>query len=254
MRRCRRRDWRPGGRERSGSGAVARGSASDRRWPTWAWSSIPFQTLLSADQGLPPRTRYRRTRLSRSSPRSLRSWARSGLLRLRGFLAEPCRVLRGAVEERGRLEWLERSAGRGGCGPGEHRLEFPIAQGTEGAHGIERLREDLQAVDARDDHRSGQVHREVQAFERGDRIRLEQDTVPHALHSEDTDALPDQLRDHHLREAAKVRIEEVQWHLNRVETETVLRSNLQHVQVDVRVLVAGETDETDRPRLPRLDQ
>ena len=39
-----------------------------------------------------------------------------------------------------------------------------------------------------------------------------------------------------------MRVEQVQWHLNGVEFETLLVCHFKHVQVNTRILVAGKSD------------
>ena len=51
-----------------------------------------------------------------------------------------------------------------------------------------------------------------------------------------------------------MRIHHVERHLDRVELESVFLRDLEHVEVDARVLVPGEADVAELPRLPPLDQ
>ena len=51
-----------------------------------------------------------------------------------------------------------------------------------------------------------------------------------------------QLRYNFLCEAAVMGIHEIEWHLNRVEFESVLVGDFQHVQMHARIFMAGEAD------------
>ena len=48
-----------------------------------------------------------------------------------------------------------------------------------------------------------------------------------------------------LREAAEVRVHDVDRHLHRIEMEAMVLRHFQHVEVDVRIFVSGESDEAD---------
>ena len=92
-------------------------------------------------------------------------------------------------------------------------------------------------------HRRGEVHRVVQALHRGDGLALEDDARAHRLHAEHADALLHEHGEHHLLEAAVVRVHHVERHLHGVEGELVLVGGLEHREVDVGILVTGEADE-----------
>ena len=68
----------------------------------------------------------------------------------------------------------------------------------------------------------------------------------HAFHSQGRDTATVQLGQDVLLKAAKLRIQTVQRHLYRVERESVG----EHFQVDGRVFVSREPDETDLSLLP----
>ena len=76
----------------------------------------------------------------------------------------------------------------------------------------------------------------------------------HRLHAQDADLSLHQLRQDQLLEAAEVGVHHVERHLHGVEVEAVLLRDLEHVQVDVRVLVAGEADVADLAGLLGLDE
>src|SRR4051812_35982300 len=50
-------------------------------------------------------------------------------------------------------------------------------------------------------------------------------------------------------EAAEVIVQDIQWHLARIEMEAVLRGHIQHSKMYRRVLVASESDISDLARL-----
>jgi hypothetical protein len=61
-----------------------------------------------------------------------------------------------------------------------------------------------------------------------------------------------QLRQHEPGEAAVLGVHEIQRHLHGVELEAMLPRHVEHVQVDMGILVAGEADVPDLARLPRI--
>src|SRR5207248_8894113 len=71
---------------------------------------------------------------------------------------------------------------------------------------------------------------------------------PEGLHTEWRDAFAIKHGQHFALEAAEVRIHHVERHLHGVEMEVVLSGEVKHAQVNRRILVACETDETDVAR------
>ena len=75
--------------------------------------------------------------------------------------------------------------------------------------------------------------------------------VGERLHPQDGDPVLHQLGNHPTLEAAEVPVERVDRHLDGVEADPVRARHLEHVQVDVGALVAGEPDEADLAGLAR---
>jgi hypothetical protein len=94
----------------------------------------------------------------------------------------------------------------------------------------------------------------VQTLDGGHDASLQDDTVRETLHPQHTGLPLHQLGKHEPFEASIMRVHDVQRHLNGVERETGLVGHFQHVQVYVRILVAGKTDVAKLSRLSRLDQ
>jgi len=92
----------------------------------------------------------------------------------------------------------------------------------------------------------------VEALEWSRRFALENKVVAHWLHAEHAHIVLKQDRQHFSFEAVEVRIHYVQRHLDGVEPEPMLGSGVQHLQMDVRTLVAGESDVTDLACFLRL--
>ena len=128
-----------------------------------------------------------------------------------------------------------------------------FAHRLERARRLERLLEPLHAVDARDDDRRRQAQGVADTRSRS-RARSQDDAVGQALHAEHADVLLHELGQHQLLEAAVVRVHHVQRHLHRVEREPVLARDFERVQVDARILVAGEADVAQLAGLLRLDE
>src|SRR2546421_9515744 len=118
---------------------------------------------------------------------------------------------------------------------------------------MERLLEDLHRVAASNHDARGQVHRIVQALDRAYRLAGRDLTVPEGLHPEDSDSLVHEDRHDLLLEALEVGVHHVQRHLDCVESEPVLRSRLEHLQVDRGIFVSRETKVANLPRVLRLE-
>ena len=88
----------------------------------------------------------------------------------------------------------------------------------------------------------------MQTVDRLHSLAFQNDLVPHGLHSQDSDSLLHKLGQNQLFKAAEMGIHHVERHLDRVEVESVISCNLQHVKVDVRILMAGKTDVADFAR------
>ncbi len=92
----------------------------------------------------------------------------------------------------------------------------------------------------------------MQAVHRLDRAAFENDSTAKAFHPQDADLPLQGLWDYQLRKASKVRIHDVDRHLHGVEVESVPVGDLEHVEVNARVLVPCEPDESHLARLLRL--
>src|SRR5439155_14302202 len=123
----------------------------------------------------------------------------------------------------------------------------------EGPRGMERLLEDLHRVAARDHDARGQVHRIMQALDRAHRLARRDLTIAEGLHPQDPDPLLHEDGQDLPLEALEVSVHHVQRHLDRVEPEPVLRSRLEHLQVDRGILVSREADVPDPPRFLGLE-
>ena len=94
----------------------------------------------------------------------------------------------------------------------------------------------------------------MQALDGSDGARSQDDAVCHALHAEHADLLLHQFRHDHPLKAAVMSVHHVERHLRGVKHEPVCARHFQHVQVDAGILMAGEADITNLPRLPRFDE
>ncbi len=114
--------------------------------------------------------------------------------------------------------------------------------------------QDLHTVDTGNHYRNWLVHGEVQALDGCNSLALQNDAVAHALHSKNADILFHKLRKHIVDKAAEVRIHHIHWHLNRIEPEIMRGRQVEHVQMDSRILVAGESDVAGLSRFLRSEK
>src|SRR5258708_6149667 len=94
----------------------------------------------------------------------------------------------------------------------------------------------------------------MQAFRGSRRLALKNDVIAHWLHPENADIILHEHGQHVLFEAVEMSVHHVQRHLYRVETELMAGSGREHLQVDVRTLVARETDVADFPGFLRFER
>ena len=157
-----------------------------------------------------------------------------------------------AVEGLTRLEQLEAPVPRDVFHPRNEARLLVVREGTEGARERRRLLQVLEGREAYDLRRDRLAQRVAVAL-LGAQARRLHDAARMAaavpLHADDTDVAPQALRHHLLLEAAVVRVHHVDGHLGRVP---VVRLT-QHLEVDGRVLVAGEADEPHLAFLLRLE-
>ncbi len=169
---------------------------------------------------------------------------------------EPPRVLRRAVEAPRRLVLLPLAALGGRGRPPEDVGASTGGRGPQRDRGADGLLEDATRVAARDHDGGREAERVLQALGRRDvaareRRALEEQPRAERLHAEHADAPLDEDGQHAALEAVVVRVHDVEGHLDRVEVKVVRARRLQHVQVDLRALVAREPDEAQLPRVAR---
>ena len=85
----------------------------------------------------------------------------------------------------------------------------------------------------------------MQALDRRRGLGLQNYSFRQRLHPQYADAVLDKHRDHFLGEAPVVGVEHVERHLRGVKRKPVRKARVQHLQVDVRVLVSGKADVAD---------
>src|SRR5207245_6923867 len=129
--------------------------------------------------------------------------------------------------------------------PSEQTSDRFLAHRLERLRSFERLVENFQAVDARYHGRGRQVERIMQALEGRHGFALEDEGIPHRFHSEHPDLVRDQARENLMLETPKMCVHDVQWHLHGVKAEFVGRSDLQHPEMNERVLMPSKSDVTD---------
>ena len=127
-------------------------------------------------------------------------------------------------------------------------------QGTEVARGIHRLLQNLHRVATGNYRRGGQIHRILQALDGGHRIAAQDHAIGYRLHSQNAHVQLGCNRDHLAGKAVEVGIHYVQRHLHRVEGVVVLAGDLDHMQMDLWTLMAGEPDKPHLAFFPRLLQ
>ena len=94
----------------------------------------------------------------------------------------------------------------------------------------------------------------MEALDGSGRSGSQDDSVYHAFHPDHADALFDQLRHNKMRKAPVVRIHDAEGIWTVSNLKLWLAGNVEHMQMNVRVLVAGEADVPKLARLPRLDK
>ena len=94
----------------------------------------------------------------------------------------------------------------------------------------------------------------MKALKRLHRVAFEDDALrgTECFHTEDAGPIGDEAGHDKLRERAEVRVHDVERHLDRVEVEAVLLRDIEHIEVDMRVFVAGEADKADFAGLLRF--
>src|SRR6266404_583889 len=85
----------------------------------------------------------------------------------------------------------------------------------------------------------------MQALDRSHHAALQDNPVAHWLHSQNSYALLDQTGHNLSPEATKMRIHHVQGKLTGIKVKLMSGSNVEHAQVNGRVLVSRKSDVTD---------
>src|SRR5882672_7424268 len=93
----------------------------------------------------------------------------------------------------------------------------------------------------------------MQALDGSDGFALEDEGIPHGLHSQHPNLVRDQARENLMFEAAKMCVHDVQWHLNGVKTEFVGRRELEHPQMNERIFMPVKSDVRNLPGAPGFD-
>lgn len=91
----------------------------------------------------------------------------------------------------------------------------------------------------------------MQAFDGTDGFAFYDEVVAHRLHAKNSHLLLDGNRYDLFAEPLEMRVHEIERHLHGIEDEPVLGCGVQHVQVDVGALVAGEAEEVRLAGLAR---
>src|SRR5213076_453758 len=194
-----------------------------------------------------PTVSYRAIRFAQEMPPTTveMNMERHNSLPSKRVLTQPFGVPLRAVEARAGFVQLVLAFQGGGPGALQEACDLGLRERLEGADGFEGLVEDLLTVDAGDLHSDGQIQAVVQRLNGLNRVAVEDERVPEGLHAEWRDAFAIKHGQHFALEAAEVRIHHVERHLHAVEVEFVLSGEVEHTQVNERVLVACETDIAD---------
>ncbi len=133
-------------------------------------------------------------------------------------------------------------------------LDLGIAHGTKCPRRLECLVEDLHAVDPCDHDGRRLVQGIMQALDGRHDAGPENDAITQALHPQDTNALFDQFGDNQIREAAVVRVHDVDGHLHGRELETMFAGDFEHMQMDLGIFMSCEADVPEFAGLLGLDK
>src|SRR5882762_1479734 len=138
------------------------------------------------------------------------------------FLAKPLGVGVGAVEPVARFIKLELPPFRSLCCFCQKRSNLGRIHRLKTAGRLESLLKNRKRVAPRDNNAGRKVHSIVKALHRGGCFALENNVVTHRLHTEHTDVVLNQDRQHFRFKTIKVRVHYVERHLNGIEREAVL--------------------------------
>jgi hypothetical protein len=140
----------------------------------------------------------------------------------------------------GRLVQLEAPVGGHVRAALLERAPLRFRHGLQSPGQPEVLLQHAQGVDPADRGGDGEAHRVAERLGGGHRALLYAGAVAEALHADDADPAADQHGEHPGLEAPEAGVEAVQRELDGVEREAAG----EHVEMDGRVLVPGEADET----------
>src|SRR5271154_502553 len=107
---------------------------------------------------------------------------------------------------------------------------------------VDSLLKNRQRITTGDDHAGRKIHRVVQALHRGHCLAFQDKVVAKRLHPQRANIALEQNRQHSLLKTVEVRVHYIQGHLNSIESEAVFGSRGQHLQMNVRTLMAGKSD------------
>src|SRR5438270_8292413 len=116
---------------------------------------------------------------------------------------------------------------------------------------MDSLLKDRERIAASDNDTGGKIHGVVQTLNCCNGLAAENEGVAHGFHAENSDAILGQDRQHFLFETVEVGVHYVERHLDGIEREAMLRCSGQHLQMNVRALVACKADKTDLASLLR---
>src|SRR6267143_466753 len=168
-------------------------------------------------------------------------------------LAEPLRIVDGAVEAVGGLVAFELTFASGLLGFGEKRGGLGGGQRLEVSRDVESLPQVNKGFATGDDHAGGQAHGVAETLDSRNRVAFEQESSAHRLHAEDANFVFHEHRQHFFLETFIMGVHGVEGHLDGVEMKLTGGGGLQHFEMHVRIFVARETDETDFASLFRFE-
>src|SRR6267143_883643 len=143
-------------------------------------------------------------------------------LQIAVFLAKPLRVGVGAVEPVARFIKLELTCFRSFCRFCQKRSNLGRTHRLKTAGSLESLLKNRERVAARDNDTGRKIHGVVKALHRSRCFALKNSVVTHRLHAEHADIVLEQDWQHFRFETIKVRVHDVERHLNGIEGEAML--------------------------------
>src|SRR6266436_819390 len=160
-------------------------------------------------------------------------------------LAEPLRIVDGAVEVVGGLVAFELTFASGLLRLGKKSGGLGGGQRLETPRDIESLLQVGKGFAAVDDDAGGQAHGVAETLDGRDGVALEEYSGAHGFHAEDTNFIFHEDGKDFFLETFVVGVHGVEGHLDGVEMKLMRGGSFEHVQVHRRIFVAGETDVAD---------